>query len=104
MGIFSKRATDAKNQIRALNKATEHIEIDLESCVRTLERKSRRIMTGFLKNLLFQTRISRFRSTKSVELSSKGVHWIELVEFYLEICYLGWKVKWSESFQEILES
>ena len=34
---------------------------------------------------------------------NKVVESIEFVEFYLESCYFGWKVKWSESFQEILE-
>ena len=161
MRIFWKGATDAKSQIRTLSKAREHIEIYLECCVRTLERKSGRIMTSFLKNLLFQIKISRFLTTRSTEFGGKGVHWVELVEFYLEsereswkaamgelrqfykiwcifegffdgfcrflefgdvwcrnkvvksmellefyleCCYLGWKVKWSESFQEILES
>ena len=97
MRISSKRATDAKNQIRKLNKAREQIGIYLQSCVRTLERESGRIATGFLKNLLFQTKISRFRVTTSMELSFRGAHWIELVEFYLENEWESWKAFMGES-------
>ena len=95
--IFSKGATDWKIQIKTLNKARNQIEIYQESCVTRLEREAGRITTDFLKNLLFQPTISRFRVTRNIELSCEDVHWIELVEFSLENEWESWKTFLGES-------
>ena len=95
--IFSKGATDWKIQIKTLNKARNQIEIYRESCVTRLEREAGRITTDFLKNLLFQPTISRFRVTRNIELSCEDVHWIELVEFSLENEWESWKTFLGES-------
>ena len=101
MRSFWKRGSDAKSQIRTLNKAREQVQTYLESYVKTLERESEQMASGSLKNHLFQTRISPFRATSSIELSCKRVHWIELVEFDLESERESWKAFLGESRQSL---
>ena len=55
------------------------------------------------KNLLLQTRISRYRATRSMELSCESVHWIERVEFYLENEFEIWIAFLSESRQVLFK-
>ena len=43
----------------------------------------------------------RFSRFGDVCCRNKAVKPVEFIEFYLESCYLGWKVKWSESLPKI---
>ena len=76
--------------------------------MRKLESISRGITTGFTKfDVFFKGFFDSFcwfLRVGNVWSKNRVLESIELIEFYLESCYLGWKVRWSESFQEILES
>ena len=60
--------------MKTLNERKEHIKIYLESCVKTLESESGRIVSGFFRKLAYPDKDFEISVRQTHQMEFKGVH------------------------------